>query len=88
MKKLTFSNADTREVFADKDYTEFSQLMIDTACGKQKDVSKEDADAKIREVMFEILGVDEECSRKELLKRQLRIYLFLVGEITHSSTNS
>ena len=32
--------------------------MFDTACGKQKDISKEDANGKIREIMFEILGVD------------------------------
>lgn len=84
MKKLTFSNADTREVFADKDYTEFSQLMIDTACGKQKDVSKEDADAKIREVMFEILGVDDGCSRKDLHKaiRRHKVDVFEVIEET------
>ena len=84
MKKLTFSNADIREVFADKDYNEFSQLMYDTACGKQKDVSKEDADSKIREVMFEILGVDEGCSRKELHKaiRRHKVDIFEVIEET------
>ena len=84
MKKLTFSNADTREVFADKDYAEFSQLMFDTACGKQKEVSKEDANEKIREVMFEVLGVDQGCSRKELHKaiRRHKVDVFEVIEET------
>ena len=31
MRKLTFSNADTREVFANKDYADFHKLMFDTA---------------------------------------------------------
>ena len=84
MRKLTFSNADTREVFADKDYAEFSQLMFDTASGKQKDVSKEEANDKIREVMFEVLGVDKNCSRKDLHKaiRRHKIDVFEVIEET------
>lgn len=84
MKKLNFSNTNTREVFADKDYAEFSQLMFDTACGKQKDISKEDVNGKIREIMFEILGVDEGCTRKELHKaiRRHKIDVFEVIEET------
>lgn len=85
MRKLTFSNADTREVFANKDYADFHKLMFDTACGKQK-VSAEDANAKIREIMFEILGVEEGCSRKDLHKaiRRHKIDVFEVIEETVS----
>lgn len=86
MKKITFSNADTREVFAEKDYNEFSKLMFDTALGKQE-VSKEDANAKLREVFFSILGVDENCSKKELRKaiRRHRVDVFEVIEETIES---
>lgn len=86
MKKITFSNADTREVFAEKDYNEFSKLMFDTALGKQE-VSKEDANAKLREVFFNILGVDENCSKKELRKaiRRHRVDVFEVIEETIES---
>lgn len=86
MKKITFSNADTREVFAEKDYNEFSKLMFDTALGKQE-VSKEDANAKLREVFFSILGVDENCSKKELRKaiRRHRVDVFEVIEETMES---
>lgn len=69
MARITFSNADTRAVFADKDYNEFSQLMFDTAMNTLKDgLTKATANDKIREVMFEVLGVDPKCSRKELNK--------------------
>lgn len=85
MKKITFSNADTREVFAkeNRDYEEFSKLMFDTAVGKQE-VSAEDANKKIREVMFEVLGVDENCSKKELRKaiRRHKVDVFEVIEET------
>jgi hypothetical protein len=83
MKKITFSNADTRNVFAEKDYNEFHNLMFDTALGKQE-VSKEDANAKIREVMFQILGVDEKCSKQELRKaiRRHKVDVFEVIEET------
>lgn len=82
--KLTFTNADTRDVFADKDQTEFSQLMQETAAGTQQDVSNNEANDKIREVMFEILGVDADCSRKELRKaiRRHKIDVFEVLEET------
>lgn len=83
--RLTFSNADTREVFADKDYKEFSQLMFDTAVGTLKDGhSKEDANDKIREVMFEVLGVDKDCTRKELHRaiRRHKVDVFEVIEET------
>lgn len=42
--------------------------MFDTAKDQQIGVSKAEANDKIREVMFEVLGVDASCSRKELRK--------------------
>lgn len=83
MKKITFSNADTRNVFAEKDYNEFHKLMFDTANGNQA-VSVEDANKKIREVMFQVLGVDENCSKKELRKaiRRHKVDIFEVIEET------
>ena len=56
-----------RNIFAENDYAEYSQLMFDTAKGEEK-VSTKDANNKIREIMFSVLGVDENCSRKELRK--------------------
>ena len=84
MKKITFTNVDTRNVFADRDYNEFSSLMFDVACNKQKDISKEEGNNKIREIMFEVLGVEEGCSRKELHKaiRRHKIDIFEVMEET------
>lgn len=58
---------EVQAVFADKDYQEFEELMFDTAIGREK-IEKAEADTKIREVMFEILGVDENCSKKELFR--------------------
>lgn len=83
MRKLNFSNADTRLVFADRSFAEFSQLMTETALGTQK-VSKEEADEKIREIMFEVLGVEPDCNRKELRKaiRRHKIDVYEVIEET------
>lgn len=49
----------------ENDYNDFSRLMFDTARGEEK-VSKDEANSKIREIMFNILGVDEKASRKTL----------------------
>ena len=83
MSKINFSNADTRIVFDTVDYSDFSRLMFDTAMGKEK-VSKEEANAKIREVMFSVLGIDEKSSRKEIHKaiRRHKIDVFEVIEET------
>lgn len=83
MPRITFSNESTRAVFAQDDcnYADFSKLMFDTAIGNEK-VSKEEANKRIREVMFQVLGVDENCSRKELRKaiRRHKIDVFEVIE--------
>ena len=63
--RLSFSNDTVRNIFAETDYIDFSRLMFDTARGEEK-VSKEEANGKIREIMFNILGVDEKASRKTL----------------------
>ena len=62
----TFS-VEVQNVFSDKDYNDFAQLMFEAAKGEAQ-ISKKEADSKIREVMFEILGVDEKASKKELRK--------------------
>lgn len=67
MHKINFSNAATGAVFANHDYANFSQLMLDTAKGTER-VSKEEANNKIREVMFEVLGVDQNATRREIHK--------------------
>lgn len=81
MRKITFSNADTREVFAQRDFADFSQLMIDTALGKEQ-VDKKVANDKIREIMFEVLGVEADCDRKTLRQaiRRHKIDVFEVIE--------
>lgn len=81
--KLKFTNNDVRTIFAENSYEDFSQLMFDTGMGQSK-VSKEDANAKIREIMFSVLGVDEKCSRKELRKaiRRHKVDIFEIIEET------
>lgn len=69
MAKLMFSNESTRNVFANRNYDAFKTLMEDTAAGRfQQGITKEQANDKIREVMFEVLGVDENTSKKEMRK--------------------
>lgn len=83
MPRITFSNESTRAVFAQDNcnYADFSKLMFDTAIGSEK-VSKEEANKRIREVMFQVIGVDENCSRKELRKaiRRHKLDIFEVIE--------
>ena len=83
MAKINFSNESTSAVFAANDYNEFSRLMYDTGRGVEK-VSKDDANNKIREVFRSVLGVDENCSRKELHKaiRRHKVDVFEVIEET------
>lgn len=83
IQKLNFSTENLRNVFATKDYNEFSQLMFDTGMGVPK-VDANDANNKIREIMFSILGVDNSSSRKELRKaiRRHREEVFEVIEET------
>lgn len=81
-KRLNFSNENTRAVFASKDFNEFNTLMFNASLGKESYVSKEEANGKIREVFFEVLGVDENASRKELRKaiRRHKLDIFEVIE--------
>ena len=63
----------------------FSKLMLDTAKGKvSAEYSKEEANTVIRQKMFAILGVDEDCNRRELRKaiRRNKIAVYEVIEET------
>lgn len=65
--RINFSSENTNRVFSTRDFGEFSQLMYETAMGHPQ-VEKKLANDKIRQVMFEILGVEPGCKRKELRK--------------------
>lgn len=83
---IRFTHESTNAVFAANDYTGFKNLMFDAASGVGT-VSKEEANDKIREVFRQILGVDENCSRKELRKaiRKHKVDVFEVIEETVSN---
>ena len=77
--RLMFTNQNTREVFADKSFEEFSRLMYETARGSISDgLSIKEANDKIREIEFEILGIDANAKPKEIRRairrHQLDIY--------------
>lgn len=81
--RLNFTNSQVNEVFAVNSYDEFSQLMFDAGMGQEK-VSKEDANDKIREIMYQVLGVDETANAKTMRKaiRKHQIDIFEVIEET------
>ena len=92
-KMIQFSSESTTKAFSNHgyDYAEFAQLMKNTARGVDygvdadgNPISKADANNKIREVMFSVLGVSPDCTRKELRKaiRKHKIDLFEVIEET------
>lgn len=81
--RLNFKSNQLNNVFAVHSYDEFSQLMFDTGMGQEK-VSKEDANKKIREIMFQILGIDENSDRKTMRRaiRRHQVEIFEVIEET------
>lgn len=83
---IRFTHDSTNTVFAAVDYEGFKNLMFDTANGVAVK-SKEEANDKIREVFRQILGVEENCSRKELRKaiRKHKVDIYEVIEETVST---
>ncbi len=81
--KMLFSNPDTREIFSISDFSSYKQLMFDTGLGREK-VSKDQANKKLRDIMYSVLGVDDKCSRKELRKaiRKHKIDVYEIIEET------
>lgn len=83
-ENIKFTNSEVKCIFDNDRYQNFAKLMVDTANGTVKEYTKEEANAKIRQKMFEVLGVDEGCSRKELRKaiRRHKVDVFEVIEET------
>ena len=83
MRRVNFSNDNTNAVFAVNSYSDFSKLMFDTARGMEK-VSKDEANEKIREIMFQVLGVDKDTDTKTIRKaiRRNKVAVYEVIEET------
>lgn len=81
--RLNFSSNTANEVFAVHSYDDFSQLMFDAGMGQAK-VSKEEADNKIREIFFQVLGIDATTNRKDIRKaiRRNQVAIYEVIEET------
>lgn len=83
--KLNFTNECVNKVFSENDYDfgEYTQLMFETGMGTNQ-VDTKEANDKIREIMFSVLGVDEKCSKKELRRaiRRHKIDIFEIIEET------
>lgn len=82
-KLMNFSSDNTKKVFAEKSYDEFSQLMFDAGLGQPK-MDQAEADETIREIFFELLEIDPSSSRKEIRKaiRRHKIDIYEVIEET------
>lgn len=80
MKRFLYGR--NNKIFSEKhDYSEFKNLMFDTALGTEK-VSTEAANKKIREIMFDVLGIDATSSRKDIRRafRKNKLAVFEVIE--------
>lgn len=69
--KTFFGLDKVNSVFSREDcsYASFSKLMCDTARGTfEAGVSAQDANAKIREIMFEIAGIPADATNREIKK--------------------
>lgn len=71
MKNINKFSERVQNVFSEKDYGEFCALMKDTANENYEVVTQKEANDKIREVIFEVMGVDEN-SKKSEIRRALR----------------
>lgn len=84
---MKFTNSEVRCIFDNDKYANFSQLMIDAAKNEVKQYTKAEANDKIREVMFKVLGVEEGCSRKEL-RRAIRRHRQDVFEVIEETVQN
>lgn len=82
--RLKFSNPQVEDVFCQYDYSDFSKLMFDTAVSKLDGISTKEANEKIKEIMFSVLGLDEKSNKKEIRKaiRRHKIDIYEVIEET------
>lgn len=93
MAKMIFSNADTRAIFdaIEGGHATFSDLMTDVAKGKTiynregNEVSKEDANNKIREVMFSVLGLEADTKDRRAIRRAIRRHKIDVFEVIENT---
>lgn len=68
-KRLNFSNPDTRAVFETRNLAEFTELMENRAKNiLPEGYSAKEVDNGIREVMFEVLGIDANADKKTIRK--------------------
>lgn len=86
MERINFSTDKLNTVFAVRDFNEFSQLMFDTGMGREK-VSTDEANNKIREIMFEILGVNNEAKPKEM-RRAIRRHKDEIFEVIEETVEN
>lgn len=66
---------------------DFSKLMLDTAKNELKEVSKEKANAKIREKFNAILGIENGCNRKAL-RRAIQRHRLDIYEIIEDTVEN
>lgn len=89
-KKFLFTNDSTARVFENTEcgFEGYHDLMVDLATGKTcynkegKEVSKEEANKKLRQIMFSVLGVEEGTKGTKLMQamRRHKIDVFEITE--------
>lgn len=85
-KRISFSNSEVSNIFAVNSYSDFSHLMYDTARNQEK-VSKEEANQKIREIMFQVLGI-EPTSDLKTIRKALRRHKADVYEVIEETVDN
>lgn len=86
IKKLNFSTEHLSNIFAVTDYNEFSNLLFDTGMGMEK-VSKNEANEKIREILFNVMQIEPTTERK-VIKKAFRIHKPEVYEVIEESVEN
>lgn len=80
--RINFTNMSTREVFENKSFAEFTQLMYETARGGEisDGLTAKQANDRIREIHFEILGLSNDAKPKDV-RRAIRRHKLDIYEV-------
>jgi hypothetical protein len=68
MEIMRFKNPDTNVVFEQVNFDSFKKLMYDAGIGKEKNVTKEEANKKIREIFYKVNRIDSNTPMRDVRK--------------------
>ena len=84
--KMNFTNQRMNDIFDEEKFVSLSKLMFDTGMNRPA-IEKKLANEKIREIMFEVMGIDETASRREI-RRAIRKHQIDIFEVIEDAVEN